>query len=101
MLLKVSSKEVKRLGSEIKNNDIKGILESNLFVFKENVKVLFNFTMDKVLDDIIKPDNLNQLILKEMHQGEFNEIEELEEERNMSNTNSLILGTVGLLDHIQ
>lgn len=90
----VKSPEVKNIGTDIKTGDIKGILESNLFVFKENVKVLFNFTLDKVLDDIIKPENLNQLIIREMNQGEFRAIKELEEEKSSSNTNSLILGTV-------
>ena len=54
---------------------------------------MVNFVLDKTLDEIIKPDNLNNLIIKEMNKGEFKEIEE-EEELRSSFTNSLILTNV-------
>lgn len=63
-------------------------------MFKENVKVLMGFLLDKSLDAIIQPDTLNNLIIKEMNKGEFKEIEEEEEENGSSVTNSLLLTNV-------
>jgi hypothetical protein len=65
-----------------------------LFVFKENVKILTGFTLDKSLDEVINQDNLNNIILREMNKGDFKEIEEVDEESS-SLVNSLFMTKVG------
>ena len=90
----VGLSEIKSLNQKVKNSDIKRILESNLFVFKENIKILTNFTLDKSLDEVISQDNLNNVILKEMNKGDFKEIEEVDEESS-SLVNSLFITKVG------
>ncbi len=65
-----------------------------MFVFKENVKILTSFTLDKSLDEVISQDNLNNVILHEMNKGDFKEIEEVDEESS-SLVSSLFITKVG------
>ena len=74
----------------MKNEEIKKLIHTNIKIFKENIKILFNSTIDQIGQNMIKAEFLNNFIIKEMNKGKFDEIEE-ECEQNDSDSHSITM----------
>lgn len=61
------------------------LLESNLYIFKENLKLILVNAVDQVWNVRTQQDKLDNFILKEMHRGSFAEITEVDEDNYRSN----------------
>ena len=70
--------------------DFKSVYESNLFVFKENLKVLVSQTIEYIWQQEIKNSNFNSFTNQEMNNGGFSEIIEVDEDVYHSNLVSKI-----------
>ena len=80
MRYKVISAELKRLNNDKKPKELKDLLETNLFIFKENLKMIFTSVLDQIWNIEMKPEKLSNFVLKEANKGQFAEITEVDEE---------------------
>lgn len=60
-------------------HNFRAVFESNIFVFKENVKILVNQTIEKVWLQEIKNADMDPILEKKQTKKECNEISEIEE----------------------
>ena len=81
---------MQKLDTEMKHEEIKKLIQTNLKIFKENIKILFSSTIDQIGQNMIKTEFLNNFVIKEMNKGKFEEIEE-ECEQNDSDSNSITI----------
>ena len=75
----------------MKKADIESILESNIYIFKENLKIMSGFIIDKTYTNILKAEHMNVLITEEMNKGDFEAIKEVDEENSNAETSSLFI----------
>ena len=63
---------------------MKKLIETNIYIFKENLKLVVNCCVDQMCGHQTQSDRLDKLILKEAHQGHFSAIREEEEDGPIS-----------------
>lgn len=62
------------------------LVESNIYVFKENIKILLNAIVEQFWTKNILQGNLDNMIIRELNKSRVEEIQEMEGENG--NTNS-------------
>jgi len=77
-----------KLQSKVKNIEIKKLIETNLYIFKENLKILLNSLVEQLWGKNIRQESLDNLILKSINKSPIEEI--IEEDEN-HNTESISL----------
>lgn len=55
-------------------------METNIYIFKENLKLIINCCVDQMCSFQTQVDRLDTLILSEVHQGQFGVIREEDED---------------------
>ena len=69
-----------------KSPDVKKLIESNLYVFKENIKIIIGSVVDQICISETQSGKIEHLLLKEYNKSKFEEIIEVDE--SISDCNS-------------
>lgn len=72
------------LGNTGKASNLKQSLETNMQVYKENLKLIFTNAIDNVTNFEMSKKNLDNFIIKQANKGKFDEIKEEEENNSLS-----------------
>lgn len=71
------------------------MVETNIYIFKENIKILLGSIVEQLWTKNTYKDNLDQIIIKEMNKGPIDEIKEVDDENN--NTDSVCYSATNLV----
>lgn len=74
---------------EVKNNEIRKLIETNIYVFKENFKIMLLSLVEQYWSRSVSHDNLDNFILRGVNRAPIDEIIEVEDEN--LNTESVSL----------
>ena len=80
--------ELKKMKENKKNIDIKQLLETNIYIFKENIKLILNNCVDQIWGIYMQKDFVENFILKEVYKGKNSIIEEADEDNFNSENKS-------------
>ena len=81
--------------------NLKKLIEANLYIYKENVKLIINSCVDNICLFQTDSPRLDNRILKELNKGQIAEIKEVDEEEGVSELfNSNSNSCVGLSDQL-
>lgn len=80
--------ELKKMKKTKKNIDIKQLLETNIYIFKENIKIILNNCVDQIWGMYMQKDFVDNFILKEVYKAKNSIIEEIDEENFTSENKS-------------
>ena len=76
---------MRKINGPKKPAELRRLLETNLFIFKENLKLILFNSVDQIWNDSMQHKKLDQFIIKEINRGSFAEIIEVDEDKYMSN----------------
>lgn len=79
MRLEVCLKELSKYKNRHQPLDVKNLIESNLRVFKENMKIIIGSVLDQICAIETSSSKIEQLLIKENNKGTFEEIKEVDE----------------------
>ena len=79
----------------MKKAEIRYLIKTNLRIFKENLRAILLFSTDYIFESLTKEENLNNVIIKHMNKGKFEEIQEVDDENQKSSFISNMNNTVG------
>lgn len=86
--------ELSKLKENMKKAEIRYLIKTNLRIFKENLRTILLFSTDYIFDSLTKEENLNNVIIKHMNKGKFEEIQEVDDENQKSSFISNMNNTV-------
>lgn len=69
-----------------KPSDVKNLIESNLYIFKENIKIIISSVVDQICLSETQGGRIEHMLIKEYNKSKFEEIVEVDE--SMSDCNS-------------
>ena len=72
----------------MKNLQTRKLIETNIYIFKENIKVLLGSIVEQLWAKNVLPDHLDNIIIKEVNKGTVDEIKEVEEEYRVTESMS-------------
>lgn len=75
--------------------EVRKLVETNIYIFKENIKVLLSSIVDQLWAKNVLKDNLDQMIIKETNRSVVDEIVEVEDDN--CNTESLSQSVTNLV----
>lgn len=85
----VISIESLKFRNRVNKVEIRQLIETNLYIFKENVKVLLLSLVEQVWSRSVKTEQLDNIILKAINKSPIEEIVEVDDENQ--NTESMSL----------